>query len=243
MLQRVDLKTSTAEFKPPPANGSTAVTVPTTGAASIDVHVEAINVLIPRLRQITADLEEEIGGHILAIKAAEPNDWEAIVKARCGISRSRAYELMAIADGTKTVEQNRRETNARQVRFRQNQAVRYVTDERASATTADELRLAHKRELAQRDELEEGYKRQITRFEVEIARLSDAESLSSEHDALFAALKQIDELLSEVCGLSKHYAQNRLNIIWKINKAQNLATSAVKAATGKSTNSAMKVAA
>jgi len=47
--------------------------------------------------------------------------------------------------------------------------------------------------------------------------------------------------LSEVRGLSKHYAQHRLNIIWKINKAQNLATSAVKAATGKSTDS--KVAA
>jgi hypothetical protein len=227
-------------------NGNGAVAAPTMGAASVDAHVESINILLPKLKQITADLEAEIGGHIAAIKAAEPNDWEAIVKARCGISRSRAYELMAIADGTKTVEQNRRETNARQVRFRQNQAVRYVTDERASATTNAQIvdeRLAHKRELAQRDELEEGYKRQITRFEAEIARLSDVESLSFQHDALLTALKQIDELLSEVRGLSEHYVQNRQSINSKIIKAKTLAASAVKAAAGKSTNSAMKIAA
>jgi hypothetical protein len=231
----------------PSCNGNGAVAAPTMGAASVDVHVESINILLPRLKQITADLEAEIGGHIAAIKAAEPNDWEAIVKTRCGISRSRAYELMAIADGTKTVEQTRHETNARQVRFRQNQAVRYVTDEKTSATIdtqiVDELRLAHKRELAQRDELEEGYKRQITRFEAEIARLSDAESLNSRHDVLLAALKQIDELLSEVRGLSEHYVQNRQSIGRKIIKAKTLAASAVKAAAGKSTNSAMKIAA
>src|SRR6516225_4508346 len=109
MLQRVDLKTSTAEFKPPPANGSTAVNV-------------------PMRRQKTAEIEKEIDRHILAIKTAEPNNWEAIVKARCGISRSRAYELMAIAEGVKTTEQCRRETNARKIKYRAEQAVRSGTD-------------------------------------------------------------------------------------------------------------------
>ena len=89
---------------------SVAVTVPTTGATSVvDAHVAAINSLVAKLKQTTGEVEEEIGAHILAIRAAQPNDWEAIVKARCGISRSRAYELAAIADGIKTTEQTRRE--------------------------------------------------------------------------------------------------------------------------------------
>jgi len=84
------LNASTAEFKVPSVtNGSTAVTVTTVDATSVAAHVEAINILIPKLRQITGELKEEIGRHILAIKTAEPNDWEAIVKARCGLSRSR----------------------------------------------------------------------------------------------------------------------------------------------------------
>jgi len=50
--------TSVTEFKkvPSPTNGSTAVTVTTGGAVSIDAHVEAINILIPKLRQITGEL-------------------------------------------------------------------------------------------------------------------------------------------------------------------------------------------
>src|SRR6516165_9256810 len=129
MLQLTNdlLKTSTAEFKVPSStNDSTAVTVTAAGATSV-------------------------GRHILAIKVAQPNDWEALVKARCGISRSRAYELMAIAEGVKTTEQTRRETNARQIKRRQKQAVRNVTDKKELATTDTqiiELKTAHRRELA-----------------------------------------------------------------------------------------------
>src|SRR5262245_16735883 len=68
--------------------------------ADVDAHVTAINTLVTRLKEFTDDVEQAIGAHILAIKVAEPNEWEGIVKARCGLSRSRAYELMAIADGT-----------------------------------------------------------------------------------------------------------------------------------------------
>ena len=82
MLQLTNdlLKTSTAEFKVPSStNDSTAVTVTVAGATSVDAHVAAINTLVPKLKQITGDLEEEIGRHILAIKVAQPNDWEALV--------------------------------------------------------------------------------------------------------------------------------------------------------------------
>src|SRR5262249_7872643 len=129
-------------------------------------------------------------------KAAEPDNWEAIVQARCGISRSRAYELMAIAEGTKTSQQTRRETNARKIKHRANQAVRSGTDKKA-ATDAQiiELRVVHKRELAnaraQITELEEVRERQIARFESEIARLSDARTLGSERDQLRKALGEI----------------------------------------------------
>src|SRR6516164_2447920 len=113
----------------PSCNGNgVAAIVPTAGAISVDAHIAAINALVIALEQLTDETEAEIGQHISAIKVAEPNDWEAIVKARCGISRSRAYELMAIADGAKSTEQTRRETNARKLKHRQIRAVRSGTD-------------------------------------------------------------------------------------------------------------------
>jgi hypothetical protein len=241
MLQATSnlLNSSTAEFKVP-TNGSTAVTAATAvtvGATSIDVHVEAINILIPKLRQITGELEEEIGRHILAIKAAEPNDWEAIVRARCSISRSRAYELMAIADGVKTTEQTRRETNARKIKYRANQAVRSGTDKKELAATDTqiiELKVTHKRELAdaraQLDEREEMHERQIARFENEIAQLSDVRNLSSERDQLRKALGEIAELLAEMRGLMTHSVRNQTTITTKITRAEKIATSALKPA-------------
>jgi hypothetical protein len=226
------LNASVVEFKkvPSSANDSTAVT--TVGAASIDAHVEAINILVTKLKQITGEVEEVIGQHILAIKAAEPNQWEAVVKTRCGISRSRAYELMAIADGVKTTEQTRRETNARKIKHRQNQAVRSGTD-RKDLTAAN----------AEIITLKAGHQRQIDRFQAEIARLSDAQSLRFERNTLRTALNQINALLTETRGLAGHYVQNRNLIVGRINRAQELATSALKATTCKSTNSAVKVAA
>jgi hypothetical protein len=62
--------------------------------------------------------ERSIGKHIATIKKARPDDWEEIVKAECRLGRSRAYELMAIADGTKTAKQVRDQTNARKIKHR-----------------------------------------------------------------------------------------------------------------------------
>ena len=224
------LKISTAKFKKPPTNGSTAVTVLSTGAASVDTHVAAINILIPKLRQITGELEQEIGHHILAIKTAEPNNWEAIVRARCGISRSRAYELMGIADGTKTTEQTRHETNARQIRRRQKQAVvRDVTD-----SNIVELKAAHQRELAdarmESAELQDACERLIVRYENKFAELSDARKFDSERNQLRKALDEIAELLAEMRGLMTHAERNRTAIATKIACAEKIATSALKPA-------------
>jgi hypothetical protein len=211
-------------IQPSPTNGSTM------GAANVDTHVAAINILIPKLRQITADLEEEIGRHILAIKAAEPNNWEAIVRTRCGISRSRAYELMAIAEGAKTAEQTRHATNARQIKYRQKQAaVRYLTDSEIT-----ELKAMHRRELAgaraQLDECEEAHERQIARFEQKVAELSDARGLGSEREQLRKALGEIVELLAEMRGLLTHAERNRAAIATKITRAETIATSTLKPA-------------
>jgi hypothetical protein len=241
MLQatKASLNTPTAEFKVPfSTNGGTAVaTIPTTDD-TVALHVRAINYLITRLKEVTDEAEKHVGAHILAIKAAEPNKWEGIVQTRCGISRSRAFELMRIADGTKTVEQTRRETNARQIKYQRKRGVRYITDKKEQAAAKD-LAAANAKIIT----LEAGHQRQIDRFQAEIARLGDAKSISSERDALLAALKEIEVLLSEACGLAKHHEQNRVAIRWKIIKAKDFATSAVKAVTGKSANSAVKVAA
>jgi hypothetical protein len=44
---------------------------------------------------------------------AASNEWETIVREQCGLGRSRAYELMAIADGKTTLEKVRATTNER----------------------------------------------------------------------------------------------------------------------------------
>jgi hypothetical protein len=68
--------------------------------------------------QITA------GQHLKALKAEHDDgggtwaEWEELVKEKAGISKSRASELMAIADGTKTVEQSRAANAAANKRLR-----------------------------------------------------------------------------------------------------------------------------
>jgi len=79
---------------------------------SVGEHCRRINALADKLANAERKIEEyqrSIGQHIAAIKAVRPNDWEKIVKAKCKLGRSRAYELLAIADGTKTVKQTRAE--------------------------------------------------------------------------------------------------------------------------------------
>src|ERR1700730_1738617 len=79
---------------------------------SVGEHCRRINALANKLANAERKIEEyqrSIGQHIAAIKAVRPNDWEKIVKAKCKLGRSRAYELLAIADGTKTVKQTRAE--------------------------------------------------------------------------------------------------------------------------------------
>jgi hypothetical protein len=56
------------------------------------------------------------GQHLTALKAEHTGtwaEWEALVKERAGIGKSRASELMQIADGTKTIEGTRAEARER----------------------------------------------------------------------------------------------------------------------------------
>src|SRR6516164_4483614 len=88
-----------------------------------------INGLTDQLKHANRKAEEcqiAIGQHLNTIKAARPDDWEDIVKAECNLGRTRAYELMAISGGTKTVEQTRAQTNIRKIRHRK--SVRSGTD-------------------------------------------------------------------------------------------------------------------
>jgi hypothetical protein len=225
MLQPTNdlLNSSTAEFKVPSStNDSTAVTVtvPTSGATSVDVHVAAINSLLAKLKEATVEVEEIVGQHIAAIKTAAPNNWETIVKARCGLSRSRAYQLMAIAEGVTSADQVRAADAAKHRRLRAARRIRDVPD--------SERELAAAR--AQLDELEEGHARQIARFEKELAQLGDARNLGSERDQLRKALGEIVELLAETRGLMTQAVRNRTAITTKITRAEKIATSALKPA-------------
>jgi len=164
----------------------------------LDAHIQAINELVSKLKPVTREAEEfqlAIGQHILS---------------------SRAYELMAVADGTKSTEQTRRETNARKLKHRQNCAVRSGTDKKELAaidTQIAEIRAAHVR--------------QIDRYKRELAQLSDAEALRFERNGLRVALGKIEQLLTEARGLTGHFVHNRSDIVARINRARNLANSAL----------------
>jgi len=221
-------------------NGSTAkFKVPST--TSVAAHVDAINILVTELKAIdtkfkedTAEIEEAIGQHIKAIKIAEADNWESVVKAKCGLSRSRAYELMAIADGTKTVEQVRYETNVRKIRHRQIKSSVPGTDKAATDAEVIELKAVHRRELtdarARLDEREAVHERQLTRCKNEIAQLSDARNLGSERDQLRRALDEIVELLAEMRGLMTHSKRNQTTVITKITRAEKIATAVLRPA-------------
>jgi hypothetical protein len=87
------------------------------------VSVPAVMALARRVKALVekgdraADKAEQFykaaGIHIKEIKEQCPLNWEGIVQHRCGIGRSRAYELMAIADGRTTLEKVRASTNDR----------------------------------------------------------------------------------------------------------------------------------
>jgi hypothetical protein len=76
------------------------------------------------------------GIHIKEIKE-QSEDWETIVREKCGIGRSRAYELMAIADGRTTLEKVRASTNERQkIHKAKSQSVTKRTESELAPTRA-----------------------------------------------------------------------------------------------------------
>jgi hypothetical protein len=91
------------------------------------------------------------GQHLKVLKAAHDErggtwfQWEALLKERVGIGKSRASELMQIADGTKTVEGVRAETaeRTRQARISPLRSGENANDPEASASAT-----AGKREAA-----------------------------------------------------------------------------------------------
>src|SRR6516225_12350304 len=98
-----------------------------------------INGLTDQLKHANRKAEEcqiAIGQHLNTIKAARPDDWEDIVKAECNLGRTRAYELMAISGGTKTVEQTRAQNNIRKIKHRK--SVRSGTDGSTLIAAIDE---------------------------------------------------------------------------------------------------------
>src|SRR5262249_35772043 len=98
-----------------------------------------INALVDKLATAERKVEQyqiAIGQHIAAIKKTRPNDWQQVIEVECKLKRSRAYELLAIASGTKTVEQTRAQTNIRKIKHRE--SVRSGTDGSTLVAAIDE---------------------------------------------------------------------------------------------------------
>ena len=76
-------------------------------------HVKALIEKGDKAAEKAEQFYKSAGIHIKEIKQ-QSEDWETIVREQCNIGRSRAYELMAIADGRTTLEKVRASTNERQ---------------------------------------------------------------------------------------------------------------------------------
>jgi len=72
------------------------------------------------------------GQHLKTLKAEHKGnwaEWEELLKSKIGIGKSRASELMQIADGRKTIEQTRDDTNKRKIEHRKIPPFRNGEDE------------------------------------------------------------------------------------------------------------------
>jgi chromosome segregation ATPase len=111
-------------------------------SVQIQNHVKAINALAVKLAHAEAKVGQyrtAIGQHLKAVKEARPGDWEDIVRTECNLGRSRAYELLAIANGTKTDAEIASATTERSKKRRERLSVAQRTqdsvgDPEASAT-------------------------------------------------------------------------------------------------------------
>src|SRR5262249_42373504 len=85
---------------------------PTPAVLTLVRRIKALIEKADRAADKAEQLYKAAGIHIKEIKE-QCEDWETIVREQCGLGRSRAYELMAIADGKMTLEKVRAETNER----------------------------------------------------------------------------------------------------------------------------------
>jgi hypothetical protein len=76
-----------------------------------------IKTLIEKAQHAEAKAQQfyiSAGQKIEELKKLFPDNWETLVKEQCGLGRSRAYEILAIADGRATVEEVRSGNKQRQ---------------------------------------------------------------------------------------------------------------------------------
>jgi hypothetical protein len=95
------------------------------------------------------------GIHIKEIKRRQPEHWETVVREKCDLGRSRAYELMAIADGKTTLEKvrERSNTSSRVSHAKKSAEQRTAAPAVAHATCTDEIDVDQRREqMAQLDQ-------------------------------------------------------------------------------------------
>jgi hypothetical protein len=93
------------------------------------------------------------GQHLATLKASHAGtwkEWETLLKAKLNISTGRASELMQIADGRKTLEQVRDDTNRRKLEHRKVSSFRNEEDESVETNEAKVKALLRGAEQARR---------------------------------------------------------------------------------------------
>jgi hypothetical protein len=143
-----------------------------------------IKTLIEKARHAEAKAQQfytSAGQKIEELKKLFPDNWETLVKKQCGLGRSRAYEILAIADGRTTVEGQQAKTNERSRRH----------DAKLKTSVANGLpSVAPKENAVEKTETE-------TKVEVDDpeATAKKPNGSSTEDDALFEFAAHVLELL------------------------------------------------
>jgi hypothetical protein len=134
----------------------------TVTAFDITQCCRTINALVRKLAKAEDKVDQyqrSIGQHIAAIKAERPDDWLQVVESECALGRSRAYELLAIANGRKTTAQVAAASTERSKKHRALSPLRngplhkadpVVTDAPAPPSSEEEIERAAQREREHR---------------------------------------------------------------------------------------------
>ena len=172
----------------PRSNTATASTKQDRTDVAIATACRAITALLAKLEHAAKKASEyqcAVGQHIVAIRKARPDDWLQIVETECGLKRRRAYDFLALVNGTKTAEEQRATNAAANKRLRDRRRASRDAQRSSHFKVHDDIGPTSAGEVARKDAELDELRNAKRRLEIRVAGLeSEVEELKHENAAL-----------------------------------------------------------